>query len=124
MLGFFIYLDTIIIRKVGILSYVVFCNFILSCRPIHKCLQKIHFYRYNNSLEQVTSFIYFGCEVTYNYGGNSKTRLSIFQQVCGTVNRAMKKGAQKETQIKFYKMAALFCYVGWRLGTLTRNERY
>lgn len=46
----------------------------------------------------LTDFKFVRCEITYNYEGNTRTRLPVFLQMCGTINRAVK--------IKLYKVAA------------------
>lgn len=63
----------------------------------------------DQTIEQVPNFTYLGCEFTTGFETQKDiyTKLSKFQQVCGTIHRTLRQKTRKETRIKFYKTMAV-----------------
>lgn len=58
-------------------------------------------------IEQVKHFNYLGCDITYEYSNDMKTKLQRFQHTCGTINKYLRNKTRKETLLKFYKVMAV-----------------
>lgn len=61
----------------------------------------------NQPVQQVTSFTYLGCEISFNDDDEVKKKLHRFQYMCGTIRRTLKGKVREETQLKFYKTMAV-----------------
>lgn len=58
-------------------------------------------------VEQVTSFVYLGCEISYSDDDDVKRKLHRFQYMCGTIRRTLRNKVRQETTMKFYKTMAV-----------------
>jgi hypothetical protein len=58
-------------------------------------------------IEQVNSFNYLGCNLSYTSSRDTDNKLAKFQQLIGTVKRTLFWNVRHETVIKFYKTLAL-----------------
>lgn len=61
----------------------------------------------NKTIEQVNTFKYLGCNVTYNKSREIDDKLNAFNYFCGTIRRTLGRKVRKETLLKFYKVMAL-----------------
>jgi hypothetical protein len=61
----------------------------------------------NHILEQVTSFNYLGCNISYVRSEDPEIKLAKFLQLIGTIKRTLLKRVRKETVLKFYKTLAV-----------------
>lgn len=61
----------------------------------------------NKIIEQVNTFKYLGCNVTYNKSREIDEKLNAFNYFCGTIRRTLGRKVRKETLLKFYKVMAL-----------------
>lgn len=75
-------------------------------------------------IEQVSSFKYLGCTITYLKEQDVDIKINRFQGMCGTIIRTLKNKTLPETQLKFYKTLAvpLLTY-GCENWTLNRNNK-
>ena len=73
-------------------------------------------------LEQVKQFNYLGCELSLDRELDFDKNINIFQTICGTIRKQLKKTC-RDTEMKFYKPVArptlLKCSETW--GTAERN---
>lgn len=75
-------------------------------------------------IEQVSSFNYLGCNVSYCENNDVNNKINKFQRMCGTIKRTLSRKTLKETQLKFYKvMAVPVLMYGSENWALTRSER-
>ena len=73
-------------------------------------------------IEQVNSFNYLGCDISYFKKEDLFNKLSKFNFICGTIKRSL-KNTRRETKLKFYKvMAVPVLLYGCEFWTLTRKE--
>jgi hypothetical protein len=56
-------------------------------------------------LEQVRQFNYLGYELSVDGKKKKKKKINIFQGICGTIRKHLKK-TRTDTQMKFYKVVA------------------
>ena len=74
-------------------------------------------------LEQVSTFNYLGCSLTYKKDSDINNKISRFQSVCGTIHRSLKGRARKDTELKFFKvMAVPLLMYGSEAWTIGRRE--
>lgn len=74
-------------------------------------------------IEQVNTFKYLGCSITYGKKSEIENKLNIFNYFCGTIRRTLGKKVRKETLLKFYKAMAIpaFTY-GCECWTLNKDQ--
>lgn len=78
----------------------------------------------NDIVEQVSSFNYLGCEMTYGYSNDVEQKLNKFNHICGTISRHLKNKTRKDTQVKFYKTIAVPTMLyGCECWILTERQR-
>ena len=58
-------------------------------------------------LEQVNSFNYLGCLISYDQEKDVERKLNKFQHMCGTIHRTLRNKTRKDTMIRFYKVLAV-----------------
>lgn len=58
-------------------------------------------------IEQVSNFVYLGCDVSYDRPKDLRNKVNRFQAICGTISRTLRRKARKETMLKFYKVLAI-----------------
>jgi hypothetical protein len=61
----------------------------------------------DKTLEQVNHFRYLGYDVTFLEETDIDAKIKKFQDICGTIRRALKGKTRKDTQIKFYQVMAV-----------------
>jgi hypothetical protein len=64
----------------------------------------------NKTIEQVQSFNYLGCDISFSYNKNLSQKVYIFQYACGTIKRTLRNKTRKDTMLKFYKVMAVSAY--------------
>jgi endonuclease/exonuclease/phosphatase family metal-dependent hydrolase len=76
-----------------------------------------------NIVDQVSHFHYLGCEISFQRDKDASNKMHRFQHICGTIHRALKNNATKETRIKFYKtMAAPTLLYGSETWVLSKRD--
>jgi hypothetical protein len=61
----------------------------------------------NKTIEQVQSFNYLGCDISFNYDRHVSQKIYKFQYACGTIKRTLRNKTRKDTILKFYKVMAV-----------------
>ena len=75
------------------------------------------------TMEQVSSFKYLGCNVSFDCENDIPMKLNKFNAICGTIHRILKGKARKETELKFYKtMAIPLVTYGSEVWTTTKRD--
>jgi len=55
----------------------------------------------NNSVEQINTFYYLGCDISYHNGNDITVKISKFLQITGIINGTLKPSqVQKHTRLK------------------------
>lgn len=73
-------------------------------------------------IEQINSFNYLGCNISYMKNEDIQNKINKFSYVCGVIKRSL-KSTRKETKIKFYKvMAVPMLLYGSEFWILTKKE--
>lgn len=80
----------------------------------------------NEIIEQVSSFNYLGCNISYLKEQDVKNKMSKFQQMCGTIRRTLKNKTQRSTQLKFYTSLAVpiltYGSENWSINRATKKK--
>lgn len=80
----------------------------------------------NQGIEQVSSFKFLGCDLSYMGEIDAEKKIEKFNRICGTIRRTLKGKVRKETYMKFYKTMAVPCGLygseTWTLDTKTRSK--
>lgn len=74
------------------------------------------------TIEQINSFNYLGCNISYIKNEDIGNKINKFNHVCGVINRSL-KNTRKETKMKFYRvMAVPMLLYGSEFWILTKKE--
>ena len=80
----------------------------------------------DETLEQVSQFIYVGCSISYQFSNYVECKLATVLQLIGTIKRTTFKEVRKETILKIYNTLVLpTFYMGQKIGlfnSLTRRR--
>lgn len=77
----------------------------------------------NRIIEQINTFTYLGCSITYGKKCEIQEKLNKFNNFCGTIRRTLGKKVRKETLMKYYKVMAIPSLLyGCESWVLKKNE--
>jgi hypothetical protein len=75
-------------------------------------------------IEQVQSFNYLGCDISFTYDRDLSQKVCKFQYACGTIKRTLRNKTRKDTMLKYYKvMAVPMLMYGSENWTMNRADR-
>jgi hypothetical protein len=80
----------------------------------------------DETLEQVSQFIYLGCSISYQFSNNVEFKLETFLQLIGTIKKTIFSKVRTETIWKIYNTLVLptilYGSENWTLTALTGTK--
>ncbi len=80
----------------------------------------------SQNIEQVSSFKFLGCDLSYKGEIDADKKIEKFNRMCGTIRRTLKSKVRKDTIMKFYKTLAVPCGLYgceiWTMDTKIRSR--
>jgi transposase len=77
--------------------------------------------------EQVNTFIYLGCNISYQEEKDIYSKITKFVQILGLLNNTLKPNlVQRNTRLKLYETLALpnilYCSEIWTINNVTKTD--